>query len=116
MSADATFTVCPPILKPPQPCFLISLTERQQTQAYKNPVTNKQRCSASPMFINETACLDRKVALDTVQTKAAAEAQIKAEGGFLEQKTQTTTAVESSSNHIQSNNNVMFEEQLVVFI
>lgn len=68
------------------------------------------------MFINETACLDRKVALDTVQTKAAAEAQIKAEGDFLEQKTQTTTAVEKSSNHIQSNNNVMFEEQLVVFI
>lgn len=57
----------PPVLKPPQPCFLITLTERQQTQAYKNPVTNKQHCSASPMFINETACLDRKVALDTVQ-------------------------------------------------
>lgn len=110
------FAPPPPVLKPPQPCFLITLTERQQTQAYKNPVTNKQHCSASPMFINETACLDRKVALDTVQTKAAAEAQIKAEGGFLEQKTQTTTAVESSSNHIQSNNNVMFEEQLVVFI
>lgn len=87
----------PPVLKPPQPCFLITLTERQQTQAYKNPVTNKQHSKQ-------------------VQTKAAAEAQIKAEGGFLEQKTQTTTAVESSSNHIQSNNNVMFEEQLVVFI